>query len=305
MTVARPAGTADVRGRPEWELEGMSRKLLAALGKAVGLGELLLRPAALVSRSQGQGAVLRDVAHRPWPLPPGPWLMAQTWEDLLFAHWPVPPELLRPLLPAAIPLDVRDGCGWVAVTPFRVSAFRLRGTPHLPGITAFPELNVRTYTTIDGKPGIWFLSLDAASRLAVAGARRAYRLPYFKARMERHDSDGWIGYRSRRASRDGEPAELAARYRPTGTEAPAAPGSLEHWLTERYCLYTLDADGSVLRADIHHPPWPLRAAEADLERNTMAEPHGLELGAPPALLHFARRQDVLIWPLGCLPGGLQ
>ncbi len=192
---------------------------------------------------------------------------------------------------------MHEGSAWVGVTPFRVSAFRLRGVPHLPGVTAFPELNVRTYTTIDGKPGIWFMSLDAASALAVMGARRTYRLPYFQARMECSARDGWIEYRSRRVSSDGEPAELTGRYRPTGPEAPAAPGSLEHWLTERYCLFTLDARGDVLRADIHHPPWSLRAAEAAFELNTMAESYGIDLNAPPALTHFASRQDVLIWPL--------
>ena len=269
-----------------------------ALSAAAWTGELLLRPAALLSRSQGQGVVLRESAHRPWPPPPEPWLMAQTWEDLLFAHWPVPPERLRPLLPASVPLDVREGSAWVSVTPFRVSAVRLRGVPHLPGITAFPELNLRTYATIGGKPGIWFMSLDAASSLAVFGALRIYRLPYFKARMECHETGGWIEYRSRRTSRHGEHADLAGRYRPTGPAAPPAPGSLEHWLTERYCLYTLDVDGNLLRADIHHPPWPLRAAEAAFDRNTMADPYGLQLDVPPALLHFARRQDVLIWPLG-------
>jgi uncharacterized protein YqjF (DUF2071 family) len=276
----------------------MIRRLGGVLGTAAGAGELLLRPAALLSSSQGQGSVLRETAHRPWPLPQGPWLMAQTWEDLLFAHWPVPPERLRPLLPASVPLDVREGSAWVAVTPFRVSAARLRGLPHLPGVTAFPELNVRTYTTIDGKPGIWFMSLDAASALAVFGARRTYRLPYFEARMECRERGGWIEYRSRRTSGDGEPADLVGRYRPTGPEAPPAPGSLEHWLTERYCLYTLDEQGGVLRADIHHPPWQLRTAEAGFEVNTMAEPYGLELDEPPALLHLAGRQDVLIWPLG-------
>jgi uncharacterized protein len=276
----------------------MSRPLARVLEAAAGVGEAMLRPAALVSRSQGKGAVLRERDHRPWPLPRKPWLVAQTWEDLLFAHWPVPPERLRPLLPEAIPLDVREGSAWVGVTPFRVAAFRLRGIPHLPGITDFPELNVRTYTTIDGKPGIWFMSLDAARALAVAGARRAYRLPYFKARMDCRESAGWIEYRSRRVSSDGEPAELAGRYRATGPAAPPSAGSLEHWLTERYCLYTLDEHGEVLQADIHHPPWPLRAAEAAFEVNTMATPYGLELNEPPALLHLAHRQDVLIWPLG-------
>jgi uncharacterized protein len=223
--------------------------------------------------------------------------MAQTWENLLFAHWPVPPEVLRPVLPEAIPLDVREGSAYVGLTPFRVGAHRLRGTPHLGRLTAFPELNVRTYTTLDGKPGIWFMSLDAANPLAVVAARRAYRLPYFRAEMEIRAPGDPIRYQSRRVSTDGPAAELMGRYEPLGAPTPPAQGSLEHWLTERYCLYTLDDQGAVLRADIHHPPWPLMAAEADFELNTMAEPYGLKLDSRPPLLHFASRQDVLIWPL--------
>jgi uncharacterized protein len=265
---------------------------------AAGAGELLLRTTAPVISSHAQGRVLRETAHRPWAIPTDPWLMAQTWENLLFAHWPVPPEELRPLLPEAIPLDLWEDSAYVGVTPFRVGALRLRGTPHFGGLTAFPELNVRTYTTLDGKPGIWFMSLDAANAAAVAAARRAYRLPYFNAEMEIRANGPWIDYRSRRASSDGQPAELVGRYRPVGPQFAPAPGSLEHWLTERYCLYTLDDHGGVLRADIHHPPWPLTLAEANLELNTMAEPYGLKLNSSPPLLHFASRQDVLIWPLG-------
>jgi uncharacterized protein len=275
----------------------MAQIVSRALWAASGAGEALLRPAARVARAQGQGAVLRESAHRPWPVPREPWLMAQTWEDLLFAHWPIAPESLRPRLPDAIPLDLREGTAWVSVTPFRVGALRLRGTLHLPGITAFPELNVRTYTTIDEKPGIWFMSLDAGSALAVAGARRTYRLPYFEASMEAREDGGWIHYRSRRVSADGEPAELVGRYRPTGPAGPPVPGSLEHWLTERYCLYVIDERGALLRADIHHPPWPLQPAEAHFDLNTMAEPYGIARRANPSMVQFARRQDVVIWPL--------
>jgi uncharacterized protein len=265
---------------------------------AAGAGELLVRATAPVLSSHAQGRVLREAAHRPWPLPKNPWLMAQTWENLLFAHWPVPPEELRPLLPAAIPLDLWEGSAYVGVTPFHVAALRLRGTPHLGGLTAFPELNVRTYTTLEGKPGIWFMSLDAANPVAVAAARRAYRLPYFKADMDVRANGSRVDYRSRRVSVDGPPAELAGQYRPVGAQFAPTPGSLDHWLTERYCLYALDEHGAVLRADIHHRPWPLMHAEADFGLNTMAEPYGLELDSPPPLLHFAPRQDVLIWPLG-------
>jgi uncharacterized protein YqjF (DUF2071 family) len=221
--------------------------------------------------------------------------MAQTWENLLFAHWPIEPALLRKVVPPQIPIDTFDGRAWIAVTPFRVGALRLRGTLHIPHVTSFPETNVRTYSTLDGKSGIYFLSLDAASRGAVAAARRTYRLPYFHARMSIDGRRETIEYRSRRTSDDGPPARLELRYRPTGDPAPPAHGSLEHFLTERYCLYTLDGGGAVQRADIHHPPWPLQPARATWRHNSMATGLGLELAAEDAILHFARRQDVLIW----------
>ena len=262
--------------------------------------ESLLAQAGRALPSLGQAHALAETAHRPWPLPSGPWLMAQTWENLLFAHWRVPAETLRQVVPAAIPIDTFDGSAWIGVTPFRVGALRLRGTPHVPWLTSFPETNVRTYATIDGKPGIYFFSLDAASRAAVVSARRTYRLPYFHARMSITRRDGAIDYRSERVSDDGPPAALRLRYHATGEPAAAAPGSLEHFLTERYCLYTLDESGAVHRGDIHHPPWPLQPAEADWEHNSMARGLGLELRGDEAVLHLAGRQDVLIWRIAPL-----
>ena len=242
-----------------------------------------------------QRAALRITGHRRRSLPYGPWVMGQTWTDLLFAHWPVDPAHMRRLIPAQLPLDVRDGRAWLGVTPFEVRGLRPRGIPPAGPQSRFPELNVRTYVELDGRPGIWFFSLDAGSRAAVAAARLAYRLPYFPARMRVLRSGDWIGYESERRGGDPRPA-LRARYRPTGAAAPAAPGSLEHWLTERYCLYTLDGRGRLYRAEIHHAPWPLQPAEAGIARNTMAAPLGLPCDGQP-LLHFARRQDVLVWPL--------
>lgn len=220
--------------------------------------------------------------------------MAQTWEDLLFAHWPVPVAELRRLVPSELPLDTFDGSAWLGVTPFMVRGLRLRLTPPLPLLSRFPELNVRTYVTVGGRPGIYFLSLDAARRLAVWGARRAFRLPYFHARMRTRRRDGVVTYSSERLSSDGEPATFQGLYRPRGARFVAAADSLEYFLTERYCLYTFDERLRVYRADIHHPPWPLQEAEAKIETNTMAEPLGIRLTEEP-LLHFARRQDVLIW----------
>ena len=220
--------------------------------------------------------------------------MAQSWERQLFAHWPLPPEALRPVVHPALPIDTFNGQAWISITPFEVIGFRLRYSAPPVGMATFPEVNVRTYVTIGGKPGIYFFSLDAGNALAVAGARRLYRLPYFRARMSVNGSGGGIEYRSERVSRDGPPAALRARYRPTGERFHAEPGTLDYFLAERYCLYTLDDEQHVHRGEIHHPPWPLHPAEAEFDVNTMAQPLGVELDGDP-LLHYAPRQDVVFW----------
>jgi uncharacterized protein len=217
--------------------------------------------------------------------------MGQTWEDLLFAHWRADADALRRLVPDAARLQTHDGAAWVGMTPFRVSSLRLRGTLPLPRVSSFLELNVRTYVTAGGKPGIWFFSLDASSRLAVEAARRTYKLPYFQARILVEAQGDWIEYESARAGH-----VFSARYRPSGEVFHAAPGSLEEFLAGRYCLYTVDERGRLHRAEIHHEPWPLQPAEATIELNTMAPPE-LALSDEEPLLHFARVQDVVVWPL--------
>ena len=237
----------------------------------------------------------RETAHRPWPLPGAPWVMAQWWHDLLFAHWRVPAAALQPLLPAGLDLDTFDGSAWLGVVPFRMSGIRPRALPPLPALSAFAELNVRTYVTRDGRPGVWFFSLDATQPLAVRFARRAFHLPYMDAEMacEAHGED--LRYRSRRTQAGEARADFIGRYGPAGPVFQAVPGSLEHWLTERYCLYAADAAGRLLRAQIHHLPWPLQPAWAELELNTMARPLGLDLNTAPASLLFARELEVVVW----------
>jgi uncharacterized protein YqjF (DUF2071 family) len=269
---------------------------LLGLAALQGAGETLLRPATLVSDAFHQRSVLSDCDHRPWPLPQGSWLMGQTWVDLLFAHWPVPEEALREVVPPQLPLDTHDGSAWLGVTPFCVRGLRLRGTPPAPVLSSFPELNVRTYVSIEGKPGIYFLSLDAGSRAAVHAARRSYRLPYFQSQIEVERDGKGIGYDLRRTSEDGPPACFTARYGPQGGELPVREGSLERWLTERYCLYTIDDGGRVQRGEIHHPPWPLHDSWGEIPVNTMAMPFGIAIADEP-LLHFSPRQNVVIWPL--------
>ena len=223
--------------------------------------------------------------------------MEQTWNDLLFAHWPIAPETLHPLVPSVLSLDTFAGQCWVAVTPFHMTGVRPRFVPPLPGVSAFPELNVRTYVTHGGKPGVYFFSLDAGSRFAAWAARLSYHLPYFYARMNVAERNGWIEYHSRRSSA----AEFRGRYRPTAPVQLREPGTLEHWLTERYCLYTVIRD-SVYRAEIHHERWPLQDADAEIVINSVADasridlPRGISAKAAP-LLHFAKQLQVLVWPL--------
>lgn len=242
------------------------------------------------------GRIIDVTEHRPWPMPRRPWVMAQSWHDLLFAHWPLPVEMLRAVVPSVFSLDTFEGQAWIGVVPFRMSGVRPRAIPALPWLSAFPELNVRTYVTLGGKPGVYFFSLDAGNPVAVAVARRWFHLPYFRARMALRDEGGSIHYRSDRTHRGAPAATFVGRYRPSGEVFRAEPGTLEHFLTERYALYTMNGQ-RLYRGEIHHVPWPLQLAEAEIEVNTVVAAHGLTLPPQAPLLHFARRLDVIVWPL--------
>lgn len=245
--------------------------------------------------------VLSHVDHRPWPRPAGPWVMTQRWLDLLFAHWPLPATVMRALVPAQLELDTFDGEAWVGIVPFRMENVRPRWLPALPWLSAFPELNVRTYVRSrdpgDPKLGVYFFSLEAANPVAVALARNLFQLPYFYAKMEVVDNGQTIRYASHRTHPGARPADLVGTYRPVGEVFRAVQGSLEQWLTERYSLYTVDRSGSVYIGEIHHLPWPLHLAEAEFQVNTMAAASGISLPDTPPLLHFARRLDMVVWPL--------
>jgi len=234
----------------------------------------------------------QQTAHRPWPLPRGPWIMYQAWKHLLFAHWPVPIESLRGRLPSSLTLDLFEGQAFIGVVPFVMTGVHARGLPPLPGLAEFPELNVRTYVRLRERPGVFFFSLDADNAPAVFTARTFYRLPYHHAEMNVERQGEWIHYSSRR--RQGS-AGFAGRYRPLGEVFEPRPGTLEHFLTERYTLYTVLRDGRPLRADIHHPRWRLRAAELEIRQNTVAEPSGFALPDRPPLLHYSELQETLVW----------
>jgi uncharacterized protein YqjF (DUF2071 family) len=237
-----------------------------------------------------QASSLEEIEHRPWPLPDRAWVLGETLDDQLFAHWRVSAAALRERAPAEFDIDEHDGSAWLGVTPFTVTGLRARGMLPLPIVSSFHQLNVRTYVTRDGKPGIWFLSLDASSQVVVEAARRLYRLPFFRATIAVRRRGERIFCDSARD--DGR--AFSCSYEPSGPQFTAQPGSLEHFLTERYCLYSGNG-GRLSRAEIHHRPWPLRPAEAAIQLNTMP-PDWLRLEDEP-VFHYSARQDVLIWAL--------
>jgi uncharacterized protein YqjF (DUF2071 family) len=235
--------------------------------------------------------ILEDVRHREWPLPNAHWVLKQTWNDLLFAHWPVPRDDIRAAVPSFLQLDLFANEAWLSVTPFNVTDFTPRGIPPLPVISAFSEINVRTYVTYDGIPGVYFFSLDANSAMAVAGASTLFHLPYYLADIRADRRTGVFSSRRRRGSR----VEFDVQYSAAGPLFQPKPGSLEYFLTERYCLYTQDSSANAYRIEIHHAPWELQRAVAQISRNTMVEAAGLQLPMAAPMFHYARRQDVIIW----------
>ena len=246
--------------------------------------------------------ILTTTDHRPYALPGGRWRMAQRWNDLLFAHWPIPVEAMQKLLPASLEVDPFDGFAWAGVVPFWMDQVRTRAVGNaaltVPGTASFAELNLRTYvrSRVTGQTGVFFFSLDAASALAVIGARTLFHLPYFWAAMQRKSqADDVIQYNSRRLLTR-ESVRFEASYKGLGVVTPSVRGSLEHFLTERYCLFT--AHGSRLSVGhIHHLPWPLEAAEAEIRLNELPAAHGILLPDRPPVLHFARELHVYIWSL--------
>lgn len=232
---------------------------------------------------------------RTWPLPKYPWIMRMTWSELLFAHWQVDPKLISPMLPPDLMLDTRCGSAWIGIVPFLMSNIAPRCCPPIPKLSRFLELNVRTYVIHDGKPGVWFFSLDAENPVAVRVARATFNLPYMDATMNlTKDDSSTISYLSHRTHRREPPATFDASYKPSGKTFRALPGSLEHWLTARYCLYSADRMNVLYRGEIDHPPWLLSTANWNVRQNSMGSPFGFDLTEEPHLL-FAHPITVQAW----------
>jgi uncharacterized protein len=239
--------------------------------------------------------ILSITDHRPWPMPDRPWVQRQSWLDFLFCHWPVPAAEIRERVPPQLALDLWDGEAWLGIIPFHMAGVTLRGLPDLPGFSAFPELNVRTYVRHGDRTGVYFLSLDAHSRLAVALARRWYGLAYFLADMSWHRDGGAVAYRSQRRDLRGAPAGYEARYEPGIALGPTAPGTFERWLVERYALFVVDRGGRVWQGDVHHEPWPVCDVSLEIGVNTMAASHGVTLPDTPPVALYSPGVDVVAW----------
>lgn len=239
--------------------------------------------------------LLEKVAHRPFPVPTAPWVMSQSWAQLLFAHWPIDADKMRQLIPESLDLDLFDGHAWIGVVPFAMRDVCPRYAPKVGPMSNFLELNVRTYVKRNGIAGVYFFSLDCSNSIACWIARKFYHLPYFSARMtSSRTSAGEVHYESQRKEGD---VVFKATYRPTGGLLKTSADSIDKFLTERYCLYTTDSVNRLYTGVIHHDVWPLQPAEAQISVNTMTDVIGLKLPELEPLLHYSERIDTIVWPL--------
>lgn len=224
------------------------------------------------------------------------WIGKQIWADLLFAHWPADYASLREKIPEEFEIDQFDDEPWVGVVPFMMRGVRFRGTPAVPGVSNFLELNLRTYIRYRGRPAVYFFSLDANHRLAVWAARKYFHLPYYRAKMESHSDTFGTHYRSQRYASSGKQTLLDCSYRGEDKIATSS-GDLTEWLTERYCFFTKTHTGNIFRGRIHHRKWPLQHASAEFRNNTIAAAQGVKLKDVSPILHYSKSLEVKVWKL--------
>lgn len=230
------------------------------------------------------------ISHRPWPLPAREWSWRQAWLDLAFIHYRADASQIEALLPPELKLQQFNGSAWLGLVPFRMSGVARRPLPVVPPFTSFPELNLRTYVERDGKPGVWFFSLDADCWPIVLGGRHVYGLPYHSARMSQTFGDDWISFSSIRRDSD---VGFKARYRPVGEVFHSEPGSFEHWASERYCLYSRSRWGRLERVEVQHPPWPIQRAEVEIERCDILKAAGVSPLDEVPVCHFSSGVQVV------------
>lgn len=222
-----------------------------------------------------------------------PWVMKQTWSDILFVHYPVKRELLERLIPKALTLDTLDGYGWVTIVPYLTSTMRMKGLPAIPGMQSFPGYNIRTYVTFNGKTGVYFFGLTAANWISANMAKIFFNLPYYYVAMNFRRQGNRIEFGGETIGEDA----LICQYKPITEKFLARKGSLDEWLVERYCLYTTNQKGEPLRCDILHQPWLLQKAEASFFHNELLSKYKILPESTDPILHFSNKVVVRIWPL--------
>lgn len=239
--------------------------------------------------------LLNDIAHRSWPLTSTNWIMRQSWRNLLFTHWPIPPEILRPYIPSSLQIDTFDGSAWLGVVVFEMKGIYSRGLSSVSLTPKFSEVNVRTYVQYDGKPGVYFLSLDVGDWASLTIAKRWYRLPYHPAHISIQKEGQTFHYESIRKGKTTAFVTSKGTYTPLLDVFFPSEGTLDHWLTERYCLFSTNHRANIYCGEIHHCPWPLQKVETEITKHTLFEPFHMDLKDVQPIAHFSKGVDSLMW----------
>lgn len=239
--------------------------------------------------------LMKDIAHRPWQLPSKHWIMRQTWSNLFFTHWPIAPEMIRPYIPQSLQIDTFNRYAWVGVVLFVMKGVYPRGLNCISLIRPFPEINVRTYVQFDGKPGIYFLSIDVGDWASCTIAKRWFRLPYFSSDVFFDRKDQNFYFQSNRKGIANTTIKFNGKYIPLPGVFYPQKGTLDHWLTERYCLYSKDQKGNLYCGEIHHRPWPLQNAESEIPTNSLLSPFNFDLTGVKPISHYSKGVDSFIW----------
>jgi uncharacterized protein YqjF (DUF2071 family) len=221
------------------------------------------------------------------------WIMKQSWKNVFFIHLPVSAPSLRPHIPSCLDLDVYEGEPWISLVLFTIEGIYLKGIP-FSVVSAFPEINVRTYISYNKRPGVFFLSLDAKHWATYTIAKKWYHLPYYESQISVKQTNQFTSYNSIRKDRKVVPAEFKGTLKSLSETFYSKQNSLEYWLTERYYLYSSNQGKDAFRAKIHHEPWQLQEAKAEINANTLISSMNiLPLNEDP-IVHFSTGTNVLI-----------
>lgn len=236
-----------------------------------------------------------EVTHRPWPIISKNWIIRQAWSNVLFTHWPISAELLRPHIPRSLEIDTFDGTAWLSVVVFVMEGIYLRGLSALSVTPKFAEVNVRTYVQRNGKPGVYFMSLDVGDLASLMIAKRWYRLPYKAAQISSNKEGQTFFCQSQRKGQAKVPIGFHANYIPLAEVYISKKGTFDHWLTERYCFFSTDKRANIYCGEIHHQPWPLQKVDTEICRNSLFTPFQFDLSDEKTIAHFSKGLDSFFW----------